>query len=685
MKKEVTMRLFIAEKPSVAKALAQELGVTGKEEGYIECGTDKITWCFGHMLELAEPDEYTSNDVPRHPRTGNKIWRIDELPIIPSLWKIKPKREAEKQLKVIERLLKEAQVIVNAGDSDREGQLLIDEVLTYFNIQKPVVRFWVSAHDSISLQRGLSSMKENTHYHGLSAAAMGRSRADWLIGMNLSRAYTLAAKRSGSTVLLTVGRVQTPTLALVVARDREIEHFKSMAYHTINAAFQVGNNAFVASFQAAEDQVGLDSDGRLVDTLIANQLIDTVTGKSGLITQYKQEPKKKNHPRAYSLSDITLSASNQFGYTAIEVLDACQSLYETHKLTSYPRTDCSYLPESQHADAPKVLEALQHVNPHLSTLIERCDVSIKSSTWDDAKVGAHYGIIPTMHKGSITGLNEKERAIYELIVRAYLAQFYPLYEYLSTVVHIDVQGVTFKTRGKSITHSGWHDVYTPVDEDGEVEPLENQRLPLMSLNDEVVCLKATRTDAKTKPPSRFTEGTLQRAMENIHRYINEPEHKKLLRDGDGIGTSATRASIISELKRREFLGAKGRKILSTALGRGIIDALPEVVKSPILTAMYERTLKEMEQDETLLDSFINRQTKFVVDLVQQANNGVIRIAGTKNNLPISNQYSCPLCDKGLIRRPGKKGFWWSCSGYPQCTQTYPDMKGAPIFTSTTSR
>ncbi|QLZ70853.1 DNA topoisomerase 3 (plasmid) [Legionella sp. PC1000] len=244
------MRLFIAEKPSVASALAQELGVTGKGEGYIECGTDKITWCFGHMLECAEPDEYTANDVPRHPKTDKKIWRVDELPIIPATWIIKPKDEAKKQLKIIGQLLKEAQLIVNAGDSDREGPLLIDEILEYFNNQKPVVRFWVSAHDSISLQRGFASMKDNAHYKGLSLAALSRSRADWLIGMNLSRAYTLSAQRGGCNTLLTVGRVQTPTLALVVARDEKIEAFKSKDYHTIKAAFQVENHAFLATFHA---------------------------------------------------------------------------------------------------------------------------------------------------------------------------------------------------------------------------------------------------------------------------------------------------------------------------------------------------------------------------------------------------------------------------------------------------
>ena len=679
------MRLFIAEKPSVAKALAQELGVTGKGEGYIECGSDKITWCFGHMLELAQPDEYTSCTVPRHPKTGKKIWRIEELPIIPSTWIIKPKEEAKKQLTLIEQLLQRATLIVNAGDSDREGQLLIDEVLDYFNTKQPVLRFWVSAHDSVSLQRGLLSMKDNTHFKGLSLAAQSRSRADWLIGMNLSRAYTLRAQRGGSNALLTVGRVQTPTLALVVGRDREIESFKPAAYHTIKAAFQVRNNAFLANWQPAKDQQGLDCEGRLVDTLIANQLIQCVTGKSGLITHHKQEAKKKNHPRAYSLSDITLEASNQFGYSATEVLDACQSLYETHKLTSYPRTDCGFLPESQWGDAPQVLAALKHVNPELSILIERCDTSIKSSTWDDSKIGAHYGIIPTMHQGSTAGLNEKERTIYNLIVRAYLAQFYPLHEYLSTLIHIDINGVVFKTTGKTITHNGWRDVYSSVDDEAEVDALDSQSLPPVTIDDAVTCLKAMRMDAKTKPPSRFTEGTLQRAMENIHKYIIEKEHKKMLLDGDGIGTSATRASIISELKRRSFLETKGRYIISTSLGKSILDALPDVVKSPILTAMYERVLKDMEHDETLLNGFIDKQIKFVEELVKQANNGAIRIKGTKEAPTISNQYTCSVCDQGLCRRSGKKGFWWSCSGYPQCTQTYPDSKGRPNFTPITSR
>ncbi|MBA2710173.1 MAG: DNA topoisomerase 3 [Tatlockia sp.] len=671
------MRLFIAEKPSVAKALAAELGETKKVEGYIECGNDTITWCFGHMLELAEPDEYTSSDAPCNPKSMKKIWRIEDLPIIPTHWIIKPKNEAEKQLKIIGQLLKRASLIVNAGDCDREGQLLIDEVLDYFNNEKPVLRFWVSAHDSVSLQRGLSSLKDNSLFKGLSAAAMGRSRADWLIGMNLSRAYTLSAKRAGDNALLTVGRVQTPTLALVVARDLDIESFKPRAYHTIKAAFQVNNQAFIAHFLPQEDQEGLDLEGRLINSAIANQIIEQVSGKSGHISHYLKEPKKKNHPRAYSLSDLTLKASNLYGYSAMQVLNACQSLYETHKLVSYPRTDCAFLPESQHSDAPRVLAALKQVNPELNPLIERCDVTIKSSTWNDKKISAHYGIIPTMHIGSITSLDEIERSLYDLIVKAYLAQFYPLHEFLSTTVHINVEGYVFKLSGKTIIQNGWQDVYAIESEDTEGDEPQSQTLPPLSLNEKATCLKANRQDLKTKPSARFTEGTLQRAMENIHQTLTDKAHKQLLREGDGIGTSATRAAIISELKRREFLELKGKSILSSRLGKSLINALPDVVKSPVLTALYERHLKEMEQDETLLNGFIDSQIKLVVGLVEKANSGAIRIDGAKPGLIISSQYHCLLCGKGLFRRQGKKGFWWSCSGYPQCKGSYPDTKGRP--------
>lgn len=676
------MRLFIAEKPSVAKAIAAELGTTGKGDGYIECGSDKVTWCFGHMLELADPDEYTPDDVPRG-QSGRKVWRVDELPIIPDAWILKPKDDAKKQLNIIGKLLKESGEVVNAGDPDREGCLLVDEVLEHFRYSKPVRRFWVSAQDSVSVRRGLDALKSNADYRGWSDAARGRQRADWLIGMNLSRAYTLRAQRGGSRALLTVGRVQTPTLALVVGRDKDIEGFKPVPYHTIRAEIQHAGGSFMAGWKAKEDQAGLDPEGRLVDTAVANAIVEKVTGKAGELAEYKQEAKKQNQPLAFALSDITALASSRFGYSAEDVLNVCQSLYETHKLTSYPRTDCAYLPESQHADAPRVLEAVRQVNPELAAIIDGGDPRIKSPTWNDKKITAHHGIIPTMHKGSTAGLNDKERNIYGLIVRAYIAQFYPVHEYMHTTVAANIEGETFAASGKVVTKNGWRDVYETADEDDKKDAEEggNQRLPAMKRNDSVTCAQATRKDAKTKPPARFTEGTLIRAMENIHKYVTDSEHKKLLRDGDGIGTSATRASIISELKRREFLEVKGKHIVSTTLGRSMIAALPEVVKSPVLTALYERMLKSIEQGSAELGAFIAKQEAFIRDQVAKANDGAVSIAGGKEATPVSSLHKCMACGAGLSRRPSKKKghFWWGCSNYPTCKQTYPDIKGRPDY------
>lgn len=679
-------RLFIAEKPSVAKAIAGELGVTGKGDGYIECGPDTVTWCFGHMLEQADPDEYTSDDVPRSGKTGRKLWRVEELPIIPETWILRPKDDAKKQLGVIGKLLKEAAEVVNAGDPDREGQLLVDEVLEHFHSRKPVRRFWVSAQDSVSVKRGLAALKENAEFAGWSDAARARQRADWLIGMNLSRAYTLRAQRGGSRALLTVGRVQTPTLALVVARDREIEGFKPVPFHTIRAEVQHAGGTFAAAWQPREDQPGLDPEGRLIDTAIADAIVAKVKGKPGQIAGYKQEAKKKAPPLAFSLSDITLLASNKFGYSAEDVLNACQALYETHKLTSYPRTDCAYLPESQHADAPRVLEALQHVNPELAEKIAAADPRLKSKTWDDSKITAHHGIIPTMHKGSKAALGEKERSIYELIVRAYLAQFYPAHEFMQTTVEAAVEGETFTAGGRVVTKNGWRDVYQDADEetdkaDKEGEDGAAQRLPAMKEGDSIACADATRRDAKTKPPARFTEGTLTRAMENIHKWVADPAHKKLLRDGDGIGTSATRAAIVSELKRREFLELKGKQIVSTTLGRSLIDALPEVVRSPVLTALYERMLKDIEQRAAPLDRFLAKQESFIREQVEKANAGAVTIAGAKEAAPVSTLHKCMACGAGLSRRPSQKkgGFWWGCSAFPTCKQKYADLKGRPDY------
>lgn len=673
------MRLFIAEKPSVARAISELLGVTSKGDGFIQCGNNTVTWCFGHMLEFASPDEYTPDDVPKT-KKGKKIWRVDELPIIPGYWKLKPRADAKKQIKVIGDLLKKASDVVNAGDPDREGQLLVDELLEHFKNNKPVLRYWANAIDSVSVERALGSLKNNSDYHGLAHAAIGRSKADWLIGMNLSRAYTLRAQRGGSNALLTVGRVQTPTLNMVVTRDRTIANFTPVQYFTIKAKIEHPNGAFWANWKASDNQAGLDSEGRLLDQSIAIAIRDTLTNKNGSISHFSNEPKKTNHPLAFSLSGITALASKKFSYSAEDVLKTCQSLYETHKLTTYPRTDCAYLPESQLSDAPQILSALKTLNPELTDIIDRADPNYKSRTWNDKKVSAHHGIIPTMHIGDTSKLNDKEQNIYSLIVRAYIAQFHPLHEYMQAKVEIAVEGEILTASGKVITNNGWRDVYD--DSIAEDAKEDNQSLPDMATADTIETTETQLKDAKTKPPAKFTEGTLITAMVNVHKYIDDEEQKKNLRDGDGIGTEATRASIISELKRRDYLQTQGKYIVSTDLGKGIIDALPEVVKSPVLTAMNETMLKNIEQGGTDLSDFIHQQEQFITAKVADANAGAAAVAGAakREELKLS-EHTCGDCDSPLIRRPGKtKGtFWWGCSGYPNCKKTYQDAAGKPNY------
>lgn len=669
------MRVFIAEKPNVAKAIAAVLGMTNKKDGYIECGSDYVTWCFGHMYEQAEPDVYTADDIPKNDN-GKKLWRVEDLPIIPEKWIISPRQDAEKQLKTILHLIERADTIVNAGDPDREGQLLVDEILEVAGCNKPVLRYWSNANDTTSVTRALKSMPSNDKYVSLGYAAKARSRADWLVGMNLSRAFTLSAARGGSRALLTVGRVQTPTLALVVQRDSEIENFKPVPYHSIKAVFQNEGSPFVANWQAAEDQEGLDSEGRLTSTAVADKLVASFTGNSGTVAEYKQEPKKQNQPKSFALSDVTTKAG-KWGYSAKQVLEVCQSLYETHKLTSYPRTDCAYLPESQHADAPHVLEAVLSTHPGMKDLIAKADTRIKSKTFDDKKITAHHGIIPTMQKGDIAKLSEPERNIYELIVRGYIAQFYPVHEFQSTTITLDMDGQRFVTSGRVVTKNGWKDVFSDGDDDEDAENESEQKLPVLKNGASIKCVQAKRIDSKTKPPARFTDSSLNTAMVNIHKFIDNPEHKKLLRDGDGIGTEATRANIVDELKARGFIENKNKAIVSTALGRALISVLPEMVRSPVMTAINERMLLEVEQGKRGLDEFVRQQEDMVKKQVAATNARDIKVPGS---VKISDKYKCKECGKGLIRRPSKKqGYFWSCSGYPQCTQSYPDMKGMPNY------
>ena len=611
------IKLFIAEKPSVAKAIIAELGSKSRSDGYVETKSgDLVTWCFGHLMELAGPDEYLSDDLPKT-KSGNKIWREEDLPIIPKYWHLYPKKDCKKQFKIIGQLLKKCTHVVNAGDPDREGQCLVDEVLNYYKNTKPTLRFWVSAQDSQSIQKGLASLKDNKAFIGMYQASLGRSHADWLIGMNFTRAFTLAARKSGSKALLTVGRVQTPTLNLVAKRDTSIYNFKPLSFFLFKANCIANKINFSANLKYGDKQEGLDENRRLVDVNIAKSILEDLKAiKQANVIKAQTQIKEQEQPKAFSLADLQLEANKRFSLSAQKTLDICQSLYEKHKLTSYPRTDCSYLPKSQHNEAKKVLSALKQVNPDLSSVIDKCDTSIMSPTFNDKKITAHHGIVPTMQVTSKADLSQDELNVYMLIVKRYLAQFFGKCKIAQTSIELQAGKYKFTANGNVTLEQGFKEVFDEIkDTDNNDLREDDQKLPKLSEGDSVSILSINSKQDKTKPPAHFTEGTLIRAMENIHTVVDDQKYKKFLKDGDGIGTSATRATIIDELKRKGYLVLQGKKLKATDLAHQFLAKLPDIVKNPVLTAMFEAKLRDVEIGKMTLDSFEKEQQAFIAQQV----------------------------------------------------------------------
>lgn len=624
------MKLFIAEKPSVAKAIATELGVVSRGNGFITCKQDTVvTWCFGHLLEQAEPDAYLPDDIPKT-KKGKKVWRLQDLPIFPKTWQMLTKGDAgaKKQLSAIGKLLKTASSVVNAGDPDREGQLLVDEVLEHFHNRKPVERFWVSAVDPASIRKGLNKLLDNRDYAGMRDAARGRSRADWLLGMNLSRAYTL----TNNDGLLAVGRVQTPTLFMVARRDYVVRHFVPVPYLSISADLLHDATPFTARWKPKADQKGLDEEGKLlIDLEIGRALVEKLSQEThGTVTSATTKRRKAYPPKAYSLADIQIEASKRFGMTAEETLRVCQSLYETHKITSYPRTDCGYLPESQHGDAPAVLAAVAQNYPASAAACAKADPKLKSPTFNDKKITAHHGIVPVANTVKPGALSANEEKLYRLIVRRYIAQFFPVHEFDATEVMIEIGGETFVAKGKVVRVEGWKVLFAKDkaaveakkkkakkegdESDGADQDEDDaQTLPPLKKGDtpEVKAIKG-RED-KTKPPSFFTEGTLIAAMENIWRGYDDPKGQAMLKEAGGIGTPATRAAIIAELKRKTYLETEGKFLHCTEVGRNLLKKVSPRIRSAAMTAHFEERLKLVEAGQAPLDAFVSEYEAFIAD------------------------------------------------------------------------
>lgn len=656
------MKLFIAEKPSLGRAIADGIGVLERHESHLVCRNDCIvTWCYGHMLELYFPPDYD----PKY-----KDWR--QLPVIPSKWKKKPIEKSQKQLNAISRLLVGVDCVVNAGDPDREGQIIVDEVLEYCGYEGKTERIWLAALDDRSVKKALDNLKSNDDYIPLRKAAQARSQADWLIGINATRALTNLGRDCGFTQLLSLGRVQTPVLALVANRDLAIKNFKPRDYIVLEALMEHEKGSFKARFLAPDGMEGLDEEGRLVNPQIAHQILEQVQGKTGNILDLSSEEKSKNPPLPFNLSVLQKQASARFGMTAQQVLNTCQSLYEK-KLTSYPRTDCQYLPNEQLPDAKGILEKLSHVSG-LEEAAKNADPGLKSRAWNTGKITAHHAIIPTGETPS--GLTETERNIYGMIALAYILQFYPPMKYTAQKISVNIAETVWNAQGRVIKDPGWTRAQKEEeDEDSQKEKEENQKLPSCFKGDPVKCASVDSLAKKTSPPARFTEGTLIEAMSNIHRFIDDPEAKKILKENEGIGTEATRADILEKLKKNGYLVPKGKQIMASDLAYEVLDVTPDGLKDPVTTAQWETRLSGIAQGKNDIESFMNDQIEILPLLLEPL------IKGEKRMKPKGPVFECPECGKPLEKRKGKFGIYWSCTRLELHKDgkyvNLPDDKGKP--------
>lgn len=584
-------RLFIAEKPSLARAIAAALPSPQKKgEGFIKCSNgDVVTWCIGHLLEQVEPDAYDEK---------YKRWSLEDLPIVPKQWKLKPRKSASKQLTVIRKLLKEFDSIVHAGDPDREGQLLVDEVIDYCKVSKTkkdkIQRLLISDLNLPAVKSALAKMRSNREFIPLSVSALARSRADWLYGMNMSRGYTLLGQKAGYKGVLSVGRVQSPLVGLVVRRDEEIENFVSKDFFTLDAIIPYESSIPVdihARWQPSEAcQPWQDEEGRVLSRKLVENVASRITGQPALVISSEQKQSKQAAPLPYSLSSLQIDAAKRFGMSAQQVLDTCQSLYEKHKLITYPRSDSRYLPEDHFNQAEAVLSAISANDQTLSSVVMGADRSLKSKAWNDKKVDAHHAIIPTPKKQSVVGLSSNELKIYQQIARQYILQFYSAAIYADSKLEFDIAGGRFVAKGRVLVEPGWK---VAIGKDGQDKELSN--VPAVAKGTELVCREGQIKDRKTEPPKRFTEATLLQAMTGISKFVADGSLRKILKDTDGLGTEATRAGIIETLFKRKLLARSGKSIVSTPAARGLIHALPSESTYPDMTAQWEHQLQAMAE------------------------------------------------------------------------------------------
>lgn len=577
------MRLWLCEKPDQAEKLAAVIGQAAKKLGYYETADGRVTWAVGHLLRQAQPDDYDP---------ALRAWTFEPLPIVPAKWKMLPDDDRKAQIAVIGDLLRDTAECVIATDAGPEGESIARELLEHFRFRGGVKRLWARAVDPRTFRKALTELKDGRATEPLYWASQARSRADWLIGMNATRAYTLLARAAGEDGARHVGRVQSPTLALVVRRDREIEAFRERTYYELTADVQQPGGTLTLRHAP-------DEEARIFERDQAQALAQRAQGAQGALAVTQTE-KRAAPPKLFSLSRLQKAASSRWGWPVDHTLEVAQALYDKG-LTSYPRTGATYLPDEQRPDVPRIVEALGQLPPlarHVAGVITNGPV-MRDSVFSSAEIEKsgedHHAIAPTGDMAGIERLNADERALYLLIAQHYIAALLEDYRYAETRVDFDAAGVPFHAVGRVPLAQGWRSVFDNADPDQDGEDDDADLLPSV-VDGALGTVQSVTLDAKkTRPPKRYTEGALVMDMAAIAKFATDPKIKARLRETSGIGTEATRAAIVKNLRERGYLEAQGKFIVSTARGRAHIDSLHPSLRDPVLTAVWEDALSDLRK------------------------------------------------------------------------------------------
>lgn len=628
--------LVLTEKPSVAKDIARVLGCKKNGNGCIIGDKYVVTWALGHLVTLADPEAYDAK---------YKTWRMDDLPMLPGNMKLVVIGQTSKQFKAVSSLLgsNEVDKIVIATDAGREGELVARWIIRKANCKKPMLRLWISSQTDKAIREGFAALKPASQYDNLYKSAQCRAEADWLVGLNVSRALT--CKHNAQ---LSAGRVQTPTLAMIVKREDEILKFRPKDYFTVKADF----GGYSALYKDSRNQA------RFFDAAAAQQIADEVRGKRGVLSEVKKVYRFKAPPAAYDLTELQRDANKKYGYSAKQTLSLMQSLYETHKLLTYPRTDSRYITKDVAATLPERLKAVA-IGPYkdAANAILRSKPIPTKYIVNDSKVTDHHAIIPTEQYVDLNKLTREERHIYDLVVRRFLAVLSSPFEYDEMQVRITVGKHNFYTKGQAVKSAGWKALYDSslADDDDDGDDIRSQSLPALSQGAPVFPKEVRICAGKTAPPSRYTEATLLTAMENPTGQVDDGSLRDALKTAGGLGTPATRADIIEKLFDSFCIERRGKEIHPTSKGKQLIDIVPPDLKSAELTARWEQKLSLIAKGSANDKQFVSEMRSYATALVT-----AVKTGDAKYKHDNMTREPCPECGKYLLEVNGKKGKMLVC-------------------------